>query len=140
MTTQYLIRIVGDFNEQLPNLPVPEDPRGVFYVLRQIDEAVVGQLSGGAAEMSMTERVRLRNELERGRGIVAVTFEGYHGTYKVEDAIGRVYEKSLEEIEEPFDLNVDLKAEPLNEVQDEERLQEEILDGYLGYWENTEKG
>ena len=128
MTAQYLIRIVGDFNEQLPNLPVPEDPRGVFYVLRQIDEAVVGQLSGGAAEMSMTERVRLRNELERGRGIVAVTFEEYHGTYKVEEAIGRVYEKSLEEMEEPFDLNVDLNAGAVNEFEDDDRLQEDILE------------
>ena len=128
MTAQYLIRIVGDFNEQLPNLSVPEDPRGVFYVLKQIDEAVVGQLSGGAAGMSTTERVRLRNELERGRGIVAATFEEYHGTYKVEDAIGRVYEKSLEEMEEPFDLNVDLNAGAVNEFEDDDRLQEDILE------------
>ena len=77
--------------------------------------------------MSMTERVRLRNELERARGIVAMTFEEYRGTYEVQDAIGRVYEKSLEELEEPFDIGAswslteDLEGE-------EERLQEDIVD------------
>ena len=94
---QYLIRIIGDFNEQLPFLPIPEDPRGIFYVLKQLDDAVVQNLIG----TSQTERVRLRNELERGRGVVALAFDEYEGGYKVEEAIGRVYERSLEEMEEP---------------------------------------
>jgi hypothetical protein len=97
MITQYLIRIIGDFNEQLPSLPVPKDPRGIFYVLKQLDDAVVQNLN----EMSQTERVRLRSELERGRGVVALAFDEYEGGYKVEKAIGRVYERSLEEMEEP---------------------------------------
>jgi Subunit 11 of the general transcription factor TFIIH len=97
MITQYLIRIIGDFNEQLPSLPVPEDPRGIFHVLKQLDDAVVQNLN----EMSQTERVRLRSELERGRGVVALAFDEYEGGYKVEEAIGQVYERSLEEMEEP---------------------------------------
>jgi hypothetical protein len=126
MQTQYLIRIVGDLNEQLPNLPVPEDPRGIFYVLKQIDEAVASSLSAGN-RMSTTERVRLRNELERARGIVAMTFDEYSGTYQVEEAIGRVYEKALEEMDEPFDLGVST-AGPVEEWEGEERLQEDITD------------
>lgn len=126
MQTQYLIRIVGDLNEQLPNLPVPEDPRGILYVLKQIDDAVAFSLSGGSG-MSTTERVRLRNELERARGIVAMTFDEYQGTYKVEEAIGRVYEKSLEEMDEPFDLGTSTMG-PVDEFDEEERLQEDITD------------
>jgi hypothetical protein len=123
MTTQYLIRIVGDLNEQLPALPPPDDPRGVFYVLKQLDDAIVRNLAEGG--ISQTEKVRLRNELERGRGVVAGAFEEYKGEYAVEEAIGRVYENSLEEIEEPFEIgrmeggvasgDFDGEEEPLHE-------------------------
>jgi hypothetical protein len=127
MITQYLIRIIGDLNEQLPSLPVPEDPRGIFYVLKQLDEAVVKNLSRtNGGRMSQTERVRLRNELERGRGIVALAFDEYDGGYKVEEAIGRVYEKSLEEIEEPFGVGEGMLIPDDFEV--EERLQEGVMD------------
>jgi Subunit 11 of the general transcription factor TFIIH len=128
MTTQYLIRIIGDLNEQLPNLAVPEDPRGIFYVLKQIDEAVVRNLADTASRMSMTERVRLRGELERGRGVVGMTFEEYHGAFKVEEAIGRVYEKSLEEMEEPFDFDVMIQSGPVvDEFEDEDGLSDQDI-------------
>jgi Subunit 11 of the general transcription factor TFIIH len=127
--TQYLIRIIGDLNEQLPSLPVPDDPRGIFYILKQLDDAVVQNLRIGG--VSQTERVRLRNELERGRGIVAETFEGYEGVYEVEEVIGRVYERSLEEMEEPFGV----QGQPgwglslMDVIENEgDRLQENILD------------
>src|SRR5579859_7725074 len=77
-TTQYLIRIIGDLNEQLPSLSVPSDPRGIFYILKKLDDAIVDNIRAGG--MSQTEKVRLRNELER-------TFEEYEGNYKVEEAI-----------------------------------------------------
>jgi hypothetical protein len=132
MITQYLIRIIGDLNEQLTALSVPEDPRGIFYILKQLDDAVVNNLNRSNG-MSQTERVRLRNELERGRGVVAMAFDEYEGGYKVEEAIGRVYERSLEEIEEPFEVG--FEAEPRLEgmITDDlegggERLQEGILD------------
>ena len=127
MITQYLIRIVGDLNEQLPSLSVPQDPRGIFYVLRELDNAIIANLSRQDGRMSQTERVRLRGELERGRGIVAMTFDEYAGDYKVEDAIGRVYERSLEEIEEPFGVSFP-RAEELIDEFDEERLQEDITE------------
>lgn len=69
MTAQYLIRIVGDLNEQIPSLPIPEDPRGLFYILKELDDAIVANLQGSG--MSVTERVRLRNELERTIGYCA---------------------------------------------------------------------
>lgn len=72
--------------------------------------------------MSTTERVRLRNELERGRGIVAMTFEEYNGTYKVEEAIGRVYENSLEQMEEPFDLDLSIKSGPVDDFVNPSRV------------------
>ena len=127
MIIQYLIRIVGDLNEQLPCLAVPDDPRGIFYVFKQVDDAIVHTLQQGA--MSQTEKVRLRNELERGRGIVGGTFEEYQGGYQVEEAIGRVYERSLEEMEEPFGVAGET-AMVLRDVDDEneaERLQEDVL-------------
>ena len=124
MTTQYLIRIVGDLNEQLPHLPVPDDPRGVFYVLKQLDESIVRNFVEGS--MSQTERVRLRNELERGRGVVAITFEDYDGIYDVQDAIGRVYERSLQEMEEPF--GVGLGTAMGDYLDNEERPQDDIMD------------
>jgi hypothetical protein len=124
MTTQYLIRIVGDLNEQLPSLPPPSDPRGVFFVLRQLDEAIVAQLSKGG--ISQTEKVRLRNELERGRGIVAGAFEEYEGDYGVEEVIGRVYERSLEEMEEPFGIRDGVPTGDFD-IEDE-RLQENVMD------------
>jgi Subunit 11 of the general transcription factor TFIIH len=96
--TQYLIRIVGDLNEYMEVLPPADDTRGIFIVLRKLDEAIAGRVGG----MGQTERVRLRSEVERARGVVAKAFEGYSGEYEVEDAIGRVYENSLEELEEPF--------------------------------------
>ena len=123
MISQYLIRIIGDLNEQLPSLPVPEDPRGIFYVLKQLDDAVVRNLNG----MSQTERVRLRNELERGRGVVGLAFDEYTGPYKVEEAIGRVYERSLEEMEEPI-FSVDDNGLGIDEFEGEEKLQEDIMD------------
>jgi Subunit 11 of the general transcription factor TFIIH len=126
MTTQYLIRIVGDLNEQLPSLPPPEDPRGVFHILKQLDEATVTNLSHPAGRMSQTERVRLRAELERARGLVALAFEDYHGVYDVEDAIGRVYEHSLEEMEEPFGVGTAIRF--TDEDFDEDRLQESVTD------------
>ena len=129
MIIQYLIRIVGDLNEQLPSLAVPDDPRGIFYVLKQVDDAIVQTLQHGA--MSQTEKVRLRNELERGRGVVAETFEEYKGGYQVEEAIGRVYERSLEEMEEPFGVGGDGGERLLGDFDDEEegeRLQEDFLD------------
>lgn len=101
MVAQYLIRIIGDLHEQLPSLSIPDDPRSIFYVLKQLDDAVVSNLNSNGG-MGQTERVRLRNELERGRYVVARTFEDYNGGYNVEEAIGRVYETSLEEMEEPF--------------------------------------
>ena len=110
-------------NEQLPSLPVPEDPRGIFYVLKQLDDAVVRSLNG----MSQTERVRLRNELERGRGVVALAFDEYDGPYKVEEAIGRVYERSLEEMEEPV-FGVDVNGFGIDEFVSDERLQEDVMD------------
>ena len=120
MITQYLIRIIGDLNEQLPSLPVPEDPRGIFYVLKQLDDAVVQNLNG----MGQTERVRLRSELERGRGVVALAFDEYEGGYKVEEAIGRVYERSLEEMEEPvFGVGWGI-----DDFEGEEGLQEDVTD------------
>jgi hypothetical protein len=128
MITQYLIRIVGDLNEQLQSLAVPDDPRGIFYVLKQVDDAIVRTLQHGT--MSQTEKVRLRNELERGRGIVAATFEEYQGKYQVEEAIGRVYERSLEEMEEPFGVGTG-DGRLLGDFEDEEgniRLQEDIMD------------
>lgn len=127
MITQYLIRMVGDLNEQLPSLAVPDDPRGIFYVLKQVDDAIVHTLQHGA--MSQTEKVRLRNELERGRGAVAETFEEYKGGYQVEEAIGRVYERSLEEMEEPFGVGGSGQR-VLEDFDDEEgeKLQEDILD------------
>jgi len=129
MITQYLIRIVGDLNEQLPSLPVPEDPRGIFYVLKQLDDAIVLNLKANGG-MSQTERVRLRNELERARGIVAEAFEDYSGGYKVEEAIGRVYETSLEEMEEPFGIGVGVDGALAGAEFDidEERLQEGVMD------------
>lgn len=123
--TQYLIRIIGDLNEQLPSLPVPDDPRGIFYILKQLDDAVVQNLRVG--EVSQTERVRLRNELERGRGVVAETFEGYQGGYEVEDVIGRVYERSLEELEEPFGVEGHGMS-LMDEFDDEDGLQENVMD------------
>jgi hypothetical protein len=130
MVTQYLIRIVGDLNEQLPSLPVPDDPRGIFYVLKQLDEAIVANLGRDNGGMSQTEKVRLRNELERGRGIVAGTFEDYKGSYKVEEAIGRVYEKSLEEIEEPFGFGgMDVRVATGDYDDDlEEKLQDDHIE------------
>jgi hypothetical protein len=130
MITQYLIRIVGDLNEQLPSLPVPDDPRGIFYVLKQLDEAIVANLGRNNGGMSQTEKVRLRNELERGRGIVAGTFDDYKGNYKVEEAIGRVYEKSLEEIEEPFGVGgMDVRMATGDYDDDlEEKLQEDHIE------------
>jgi len=126
MVAQYLIRLVGDLNEQLPSLPIPDDPRGLFYILRQLDDAIIANLSEGG--MSTTERVRLRNELERGRGVVAGAFEEYKGQYNVEDAIGRVYERSLEEMEEPFGI------EGVGPMGDDElvagRLQEDVMDDF----------
>lgn len=129
MIAQYLIRIVGDLNEQLPSLPVPDDPRGIFYVLKQIDDVVVTNLAKENSGMSQTERVRLRNELERGRGVVGMAFEEYKGSYKVEEAIGRVYEQSLEEMEEPFGVGgMDLRMESGDFDDDlEDRLQEEDI-------------
>jgi len=82
-------------------------------------------LRGG--EVSQTERVRLRNELERGRGVVAETFEGYEGTYEVEEVIGRVYERSLEEMEEPFGVEGQ-SLSLMDEFDDEDRLQENVVD------------
>jgi len=79
-------------------LPPAEDARGIFVVLRKMDSAIAERVR----EMGQTERVRLRSEVERARGVVAKTFEAYNGEYNVEDAIGRVYEHSLEELEEPF--------------------------------------
>jgi hypothetical protein len=129
MVTQYLIRIVGDLNEQFPSLPVPDDPRGIFYILKQLDGAIVANLGRGNGGMSQTEKVRLRNELERGRGIVAGTFEDYKGSYKIEEAIGRVYEKSLEEIEEPFGVGgIDARMATGDHDDDlEARLQEDDI-------------
>jgi hypothetical protein len=130
MLTQYLIRIVGDLNDQLPALAVPDDPRGIFYVLKQVDDAVVRTLQQHGA-MSQTEKVRLRNELERARGIVALTFEEYKGGYEVEEAIGRVYERSLEEIEEPFGEVGEAPGRVLEDfeyAEEGDRLQEDILD------------
>ena len=123
MITQYLIRIIGDLNEQLPSLPVPSDPRGIFYVLKTLDDAVVQNIRNGG--VSQTEKVRLRIELERGRGIVALAFEEYEGDYTVEEAIGRVYEKSLEEVEEPFGINWGFVADDFDGA---ERLQEGVMD------------
>jgi Subunit 11 of the general transcription factor TFIIH len=129
MITQYLIRIVGDLNEQLPALPVPQDPRGIFFVLKQLDDAIVTNLEGDNGAMSQTERIRLRNELERGRGIVAQTFDEYQGTFKVEEAIGRVYERSLEAIEEPFGVDGWVPGNSAwGDIDDEEMLQEGIMD------------
>src|SRR5579862_6910342 len=122
MVAQYLIRIVGDLNEQMSSLPIPEDPRGLFYILKELDDAIVANLSTG---MSMTERVRLRNELERGRLVVVQIFDEYKGNYKVEDAIGRVYEKSLEEMEERFGMEGNGMA---GDDEFEGRLQEDIMD------------
>jgi hypothetical protein len=124
MTAQYLIRIVGDLNEQIPSLPIPDDPRGLFYVLKQLDEAIVLNLQSGG--MSVTEQVRLRNELERGRVVVVSAFEEYRGNYNVEDAIGRVYERSLEEMEEPFGVAMGA----VDEDETEGRLQEDIMDDF----------
>ena len=123
MRTQYLIRIIGDLNEQLHSLPVPSDPRGIFYVLKTLDDAVVQSIRIGG--VSQTEKVRLRMELERGRGIVALAFEEYEGGYKIEEAIGRVYEKSLEEMEEPFGIGGGFVEDDFDGA---ERLQEEVLD------------
>jgi hypothetical protein len=125
MITQYLIRVIGDLNEQLPALPVPDDPRGLFYILKQLDEAVVNNLS----ETGQTERVRLRSELERGRGIVAMAFDEYSGDYNVEEAIGRVYERSLEEMEEPFEVGPRMDGMIIDDLEgEEERLQEDVID------------
>jgi hypothetical protein len=98
IVTQYLIRIAGDLNEHMETLPPAEDSRGIFVVLRRMDSEIAERVQ----EMGQTERVRLRSEVERARGVVAKTFEGYNGEYDVEDAIGRVYEHSLEELEGPF--------------------------------------
>jgi hypothetical protein len=127
MTTQYLIRIVGDLNEQLPDLPPPSDPRGIFYILKQLDEAIVHNIRQW--DISQTEKVRLRNELERGRGIVALAFEEYEGEYSVEEAIGRVYEGSLEEMEEPFEVGgMDGRLAQVDLDVEDERLQEDVMD------------
>jgi hypothetical protein len=123
MITQYLIRLIGDLNEQLPSLPAPSDPRGVFYVLKTLDEAVVQRIRNGG--VSQTEKVRLRMELERGRGAVALAFEEYEGGYKIEEAIGRVYEKSLEEMEEPFGISGGFVEDDFDGA---ERLQEGVMD------------
>lgn len=104
---------------------MPDDPRGIFYILKQLDDAVVQNLRVG--EVSQTERVRLRNELERGRGVVAETFEGYQGGYEVEDVIGRVYERSLEELEEPFGVEGQGMS-LMDEFDDEDGLQENVMD------------
>ena len=128
MTCQYLIRIVGDLNEQLPALPVPQDPRGIFYILKELDNAIVANLSQNGG-MSQTERVRLRGELERGRGIVAGTFEDYNGSYSVEEAIGKVYERSLEEMDEPFILgDMEGGLAGMDSDIDDEKLQEGVTD------------
>jgi len=106
---------------------VPSDPRGIFYILKQLDDAIVDNIRAGG--MSQTEKVRLRNELERGRGVVGETFEEYEGNYKVEEAIGRVYEKSLEEIEEPFDVGISDGFVGGGDFDlEDERLHEDVLD------------
>lgn len=124
MTAQYLIRIVGDLNEQIPSLPIPGDPRGLFYILKELDETIVAnlQISG----MSVTERVRLRNELERGRLVIVQAFEEYKGRYDVEEVLGRVYERSLEEMEEPFGVETRVMVD-YDDVEGR-LLQEGVLD------------
>lgn len=118
MIVQYLIRIVGDLNEQLPSFPPSEDPRGIFYILKELDDAILKHTESGGDAMSQTERVRLRNELERGRLVVVETFENYKGRYNIEDAIGKVYQRSLEEMEEPFGADTTFGSHPPDEFED----------------------
>jgi len=92
-------------------------------VLKTLDEGVVQSIRDGG--VSQTEKVRLRMELERGRGAVAMAFDEYDGNYKIEEAIGRVYEKSLEEMEEPFGISGGFAEDDFDGA---ERLQEGVLD------------
>ena len=92
-------------------------------MLKTLDDAVVQSIRNGG--ISQTEKVRLRMELERGRGVVGLAFDEYEGNYKIEEAIGRVYEKSLEEIEEPFGISGGFVEDDFDGA---ERLQEGVMD------------
>lgn len=81
-----------------------------------------------AKDMGVTERVRLRNELERGRGIVGEVFEGYTGAYKVEEGIGRVYERGLEELEEDFGMD-EMIAGGRHFVDEQLEIEERLQEG-----------
>jgi Subunit 11 of the general transcription factor TFIIH len=128
MAVQFLIRIVGDLNEQLLGFPPPDDPRGIFYILKEIDEAIVHYMRSGSEGMSQTERIRLRNELLRGRIMIVELFDEYKGDYKIEDAIGKVYERSLEEMEEPFSIDTMVGGFDTDEFEHAERLQQDVMD------------
>lgn len=62
----------------------------------------------------------------RGRLVIVQAFEEYKGRYDVEEVLGRVYERSLEEMEEPFGVETRVMVD-YDDVEGR-LLQEGVLD------------